>query len=125
MEILHFARYEIWQANEIVRIRIILFRSFKDFQVHCYRQWGPCNDVGMSRILATISCHESAILDIVNNDEKIVFNIFANPHKQQRSRNDKMIFNQSFAHAEKEILSKTPLIAFSKGQSKEFVVFDL
>ena len=79
----------------------------------------------MSRILATISCHESAILDIVNNDEKIVFNIFANPHKQQRARNDKMIFNQILAHAEKEILSKTPLIAFSKGQSKEFVVFDL
>ena len=64
-------------------------------------------------------------VDIVNDGEKIVFNIFANHHKQQRSRNDKMIFNQSLAHAEKEILSKTPFIAFSKGQSKEFVVFDL
>ena len=101
------------------------FGNFNDFQVHSYSQWEPCNDVGMSRILATISCHESAILDIVNNGEKIVFNIFANHHKQQRSRNDKMIFNQSLAHAEKEILSKTPFIAFSKGQSKEFVVFDL
>ena len=101
------------------------FGCFNDFQVHSYSQWGPCNDVGMLGILATISCHESAILDIVNNGEKIVFNIFANHHKQQRSRNDKMIFNQSLAHAEKEILSKTPFIAFSKGQSKEFVVFDL
>ena len=79
----------------------------------------------MSRILATISCHESAILDIVNNDEKIVFNIFANPHKKQMSRNDKMIFKQSLAHAEKKILSKTPFLAFSKGQSKEFIVSDL
>ena len=79
----------------------------------------------------TLACQEywqqyhvmnQQFLTLVNDDEKIVFNIFANPHKHQRSRNDKMIFNQSLAHAEKEILSKTPFIAFSNGQSKEFGV---
>ena len=82
MEILHFPRYEIWQANEIVRIQIILVVSM------IFKFILTANE----DVAVTLACQEywqqyrvmnQQFLTLVNNYEKIVFNIFANPHKHQ------------------------------------------